>query len=119
MPLICEVYDDANSQLASTQSSWDVAVVEVPGIPPGTPNLADLPDEHGPLAALTDQPLRIDWKPAGYDPSSYRLVPNYEVLPDLLPREGMAGWEFRSEVIWLTNCFHRGRSAYPGRGHPR
>jgi hypothetical protein len=29
---------------------------------------------------------------------------NYEVLPDLQPREGMAGWEFRSEVIWLTNC---------------
>ena len=40
VPLICEVYDDANSQLASTQSSWDIAVVEVPGIPPGTPNLA-------------------------------------------------------------------------------
>ena len=31
VPLICEVYDDANSQLASTQSSWDITVVEVPG----------------------------------------------------------------------------------------
>jgi hypothetical protein len=48
--------------------------------------------------------LRIDWKAAGDDPSYYRLVRNYEVLPDLQPREGMAGWEFRSEVIWLTNC---------------
>ncbi len=38
------------------------------------------------------------------DPAYYRLVRNYEVLPDLQPREGMAGWEFRSEVIWLTNC---------------
>ncbi len=46
VPLICEVYDDVNSQLASTQSSWDIAVVEVPGIPPGTPNLA--PYQTGP-----------------------------------------------------------------------
>jgi hypothetical protein len=94
VPLICEVYDDANSQLASTQSSWDIGVVEVPGIPPGTPNLAPYQTGSG--------PLRIDWKPAGDDPSYYRLVRNYEVLPDLQPREGMAGWEFRSEVIWLT-----------------
>jgi hypothetical protein len=28
-------------------------------------------------------------------------VPNYEVLPDLQPREGIPGWEFRSQVIWL------------------
>ena len=103
VPLISEVYDDANSQLASTQSSWDIAVVEVPGIPPGTPNLGPYQTGAGPLAALTDQPLRIDWKPAGDDPSYYRLVTNYEVLPDLQPREGIAGWEFRSEVIWLTN----------------
>ncbi len=98
------MYDDANSQLASTQSSWDIAVVEVPGIPPLTPNLAPYQTAGGPLATLTDQPLRIDWKPAGDDPSYYRLVPSYEVLPDLQPREGIAGWEFRSEVIWLTNC---------------
>ena len=104
VPLIAEVYDDVNSQLASTQSSWDVAVVEVPGIPPGTPNLGSYQAQGGPLAALTDQPLRIDWKPAGDDPAYYRLVRNYEVLPDLQPREGMAGWEFRSEVIWLTHC---------------
>ena len=69
VPLICEVYDDANSQLASTQSSWDIAVVEVPGIPPLTPNLAPYQTAGGPLATLTDQPLRIDWKPAGDDPS--------------------------------------------------
>jgi hypothetical protein len=103
VPLICEVYDDANSQLASTQSSWDIAVVEVPGIPPGTPNLGPYQAGTGPLAALTDQPLRIDWKPAGNDASYYRLVSNYEVLPDSQPREGIAGWEYRSEVIWLTN----------------
>ena len=48
VPLICEVYDDANSQLASTQSSWDIAVVEVPGIPPGTPNLATYQTGSGP-----------------------------------------------------------------------
>ena len=55
-------------------------------------------------SAKTGQPLRIDWKPAGDDPDYYRLVRNYEVLPDLQPRAGVAGWEFRSEVIWLTNC---------------
>lgn len=104
VPLISEVYDDANSQLASTQSSWDIAVVEVPGIPAGTPNLASYQTGTGPLAALTDQPLRIDWKAAGVDSAYYRLVRNYEVLPDFQPRQGMAGWEFRSEVIWLANC---------------
>jgi hypothetical protein len=104
VPLINEVYDDANSQLAATQSSWDIAVVEVPGIAPGTPNLLALQSGSGPLATLTDQPLRIDWKPAGEDPSYYRLVRNYEVLPDLQPRAAVAGWEFRREVIWLTAC---------------
>jgi hypothetical protein len=104
VPLICEVYDDANSQLTSTQSSWDIDVVEVPGIPPGTPNLATYQNGSGPLATLTEQPLRIDWKPAGEDPSYYQLVRNYEVLPDFQPREAVAGWEFRSEVIRLTHC---------------
>ena len=104
LPLIGEVYDDANSQLASTQSSWDIAVVEVAGITPGTPNLAPWQRGTGPLATLTDQPLRIDWKAAGYDPAYYRLVRNYEVLPDLQPREGLAGWEYRSGVIWLTHA---------------
>jgi hypothetical protein len=103
VPLINEVYDEANSQLASTQSSWDIAVVELPGVAPGTPNLASYQTGSGLLATLTDQPLRIDWKPAGEDSSYYRLVPNYEVLPDLQPGEGVAGWEYRSEVIWLTN----------------
>jgi hypothetical protein len=103
VPLICEVYDDANSQLASTQGSWDISVVEVPGVPAGTPNLAAWQAPGGLLAALTDQPVRIDWKPAGDDPSFYRLVRNYGVLPDLQPRAGVSGWEFRSEVIWLTN----------------
>jgi hypothetical protein len=103
VPLICEVYDDANSQLASTQASWDVAVVEVPGVAAGTPNLAAYQAGSGLLANLTDQPLRIDWKAAGDDPSYYRLAQNFEVLPDLQPREGIAGWEYRSEVIWLTN----------------
>ena len=103
VPLISEVYDDANSQLASTQSSWDIATVEVPDVAPGTPNLAAYQSGTGLLAGLTDQPLRIDWKPAGDDPSYYRLVHNYEVLPDLQPQEGLAGWEFRSQVIWLTN----------------
>ena len=52
VPLICEVYDDANSQLASTQSSWDISVIETPGIPPGTPNLATYQSGNGPLATL-------------------------------------------------------------------
>ena len=103
-PLIQQVYDDANSQLASTQSSWDISVVEVPGIQPGTPNLAQLQISPGPLSTLTDQPERIDWKPAGTDPSYYTLVENYEVLPDIQPAQYMAGWEFRSEISWLTPC---------------
>lgn len=93
-PLICEVYDDANSQLASTQGSWDISVVEVPGVPAGTPNLAPWQAAGGLLATLTDQPLRIDWKPAGDDSSYYRLVRNYGVLPDLQPRAGVAGGSF-------------------------
>jgi hypothetical protein len=102
VPLINEVYDDANSQLASTQSSWDIAVVECPGITPGTPNLQPLQVGTGLLAQLSDQPLRIDWKVAGVDPSYYRMVRNYEVLPDVQPQQSMVGWEWRSEVIWLT-----------------
>lgn len=101
-PLIQEVYDDANSQLASTQSSWDIDLVEAQAIPPGTPNLSAYQLGSGPLARLTAQPLRIDWKPAGADPSYYQLSTNYGVLPDLQPQEGLAGWEFRSNIIWLT-----------------
>lgn len=102
VPLIQEVYDDANSQLTSTQSSFDLAVVEIDGILPGTPNLSAYQGGSGALAQLTDQPLRIDWKPAGTDPSYYQLVQNYGVLPDLPMQQGIAGWEFRSEVVWLT-----------------
>jgi hypothetical protein len=104
VPLINETYDDVCSQMESTQSSWDIAVVEVPAIPAGTPNLEQFQLGTGPLSNLTDQPLRIDWKPAGNDPSYYQLVPNYDVLPDWQPQQGVFGWEFRSEVIWLGNC---------------
>jgi hypothetical protein len=102
VPLISETYDVYNLELASTQTSWDINVVEVPGIVPGTPNLQSFQSGTGPLATLTAQPLRIDWKPAGQDASYYNLVSNYEVLPDLQPQLGMAGWEYRSDVIWLT-----------------
>jgi hypothetical protein len=102
VPLINQVYSDCNSQLESTQSSWDISVVECPNIQPGTPNLAQLQISPGPLANLTDEPLRIDWKPAGQPPQYYLLVPNYDVLPDFQPQEQcIPGWEFRSEVIWL------------------
>jgi hypothetical protein len=104
VPLIGEVYDDVNSQLTSTQASWDISVVEVPGIAVGTPNLGALQSGSGPLAQLTDQPLRIDWNLAGNYPAYYNLVRNYEVLPDIQPAQGMVGWEYRSEVIWLTPC---------------
>lgn len=103
-PLIQDLYDDANSQLVSTQGSWDIGVVEIPGIIPGTPNLQDQQEPDGLIAQLVDQPLRIDWKPAGQDPSNYQLVPNFEVLPDIQPAQYMYGWEYRSEVIWLTPC---------------
>lgn len=104
VPLINEVYDDSNSQLASTQSSWDISVVEVPGVQPGTPNLQAFQVQGALLGGLTDQPLRIDWKPAGNPPNYYSLVKNYEVLPDMQPAQSMVGWEFRSQVIWLTPC---------------
>lgn len=104
VPLINEVYQDACSQLLSTQGPWDLAVIEVPGIQPGTPNLADLQTGTGPLAQLSEQPVRIDWKASGTDPAYYQLVRDYEVLPDFQPQQGMPGWEWRSEVIWLGMC---------------
>jgi hypothetical protein len=100
-PLINEVYDDANSQLANTGTSWDISTVECPNIAAGTPNLAPQQQPGQLLGTLTDQPLRIDWKPAGNPPQNYQLVHNYEVLPDFLPQQGIPGWEFRSDVIWL------------------
>jgi hypothetical protein len=102
IPLIAEVYDDANSQLASTQSSYDISLVEILGVAPGTPNLSACQTGTGALARLMAQPLRIDWKMAGNDPSTYQLAQNYGVLPDLQPQQGLAGWEYRSNVIWLT-----------------
>lgn len=104
VPLINEVYQDACSQLLSTQGPWDLAVIEVPGIQPGTPNLADLQSGDGPLAQLSEQPVRIEWKAAGTDPSYYQLSRNYEVLPNFQPQQGQTGWEWRAEVIWLTQC---------------
>ena len=103
-PLIQDLYDDANSQFVSTQSSWDIGVVEVPGVQPGIPNLSAEQAPGGLLAQLTDQPLRIDWKPAGQAASYYQLIPNFEVLPDIQPSQYVMGWEYRSEVIWLTPC---------------
>lgn len=102
VPLINQVYDDCNSQIASTQSSWDIDVNEVLGVVPGTPNLADAQLDDGPISHLTDQPLQIDWKPAGTDPAYYKLVQNCQVLPDVQPQQGIGFWEYRSDVIWLT-----------------
>ncbi|HUD21837.1 MAG TPA: hypothetical protein VMQ60_03250 [Acidobacteriaceae bacterium] len=104
IPLVQDLYEDSSSQLVSTQSSWDIGVVEVPGIQPGTPNLSAQQVAGGMLAQLTDQPLRIDWKPAGQAAAYYLLIPNYEVLPDIQPAQYMLGWEYRSDVIWLTPC---------------
>lgn len=103
-PLIQDIYDDSTSQLISTQSSFDINLVEIENIQPGTANLADQQSSSGSLSQLVDQPLRIDWKPAGQPPSTYLLVPNFEVLPDIQPAQYMLGWEYRSEVIWLTPC---------------
>lgn len=102
VPLINETYADACSQLTSTQSSYDIGLVEVPNVQPGTPNLSNQQKPGGLISHLAAQPLRIDWKTAGDDPSYYQLVPNYGVLPDLQPQQGMAGWEYRAEIIWLT-----------------
>src|ERR1700677_4352450 len=104
LPIANQRYEEANSQLESTQSSWDIDVVECPNIEPGTPNLSALQVYGGPLGTLTDQPLRIDWKPAGNPPQQYQLVPNYEVLPDFFPKQYIPGWEYRSQVIWLGPC---------------
>lgn len=104
VPLINQVYEDACSQIEATLSGWDIADVEIQAVQPGTPNLTQLQAGDGPLSGLTDKPERIDWKVAGNDPSYYSLVPGYAVLPDLQPQQWMAGWEWRSEVIWLTQC---------------
>lgn len=101
-PLINEVYEDMNSRLASAQSSEDVQVVEIAGVPPGTPNLAGYQTSGAPLGKLMAQPERIDWKAAGDDASYYQLVPNYNVLPDFQPQQGIAGWEYRESTIWLA-----------------
>lgn len=101
-PLVNEAYEDLNSQLTTTQSSYDINVVELPGIPAGTPNLASEQAGAGPLQRLAAMPERIDWKPAGTDPSYYQLIENFAVLPDSMPQEGVYGWEYRSGTVWLT-----------------
>ncbi|MDE2102632.1 MAG: hypothetical protein KGL39_35630 [Patescibacteria group bacterium] len=103
-PIVNEVYSDINSQLTSTQSSYDIAVIEVPGVTPGTPNLSYVQGPGQLLGGLASQPERIDWKVAGNDPSYYSLVTNYNVLPDVQPQQGISGWEYRAGVIWLTRC---------------
>lgn len=104
IPLINKVYKSANLKLVATQGSWDIDVVEVPGVTAGTPNMVAYQTGDGLIANLTDQPLRIDWKPAGNPSSQYQLVTNYEVLPDIQPPQFPIGWEYRSQVIWLTPC---------------
>lgn len=101
-PLVNEAYEDMNSQLMATQSSYDIGVIELPAIPAGTANLTDQQTGTGPLERMAAMPERIDWKPAGTDPSYYQLVENFAILPDSSPEEGVAGWEFRSGIIWLT-----------------
>lgn len=103
-PLINEVYADCNSQITSTQSQYDIGVVEIPSISPGTPNLSQWQAPGELIGHLAAQPIRIDWKTAGLDESYYQLVQNYEVIPDVQPQQGVSGWEYRSNIIWITRC---------------
>ena len=74
VPLINEVYSDANSQLTSTQSSFDINVVEVPGITPGTPNMAAFSSRAVPSLTLLLSRCASTGRLRGTIPSYYQLV---------------------------------------------
>ena len=101
-PKIQTVYERFTSELTGTNSQYDIDVVDVSNLPPGTPNLASYQIVGQPLYQLVN-PTRIDWKPAGLADAYYQLLEGpKDVNPDLIPQNYMVCWEFRKYIVWLS-----------------
>lgn len=114
-PLINQVYEDQTTQLMSeTDSSFDEWVFDVPGVPPGTTNLAiyqaaQMPtaagNVQGPLYGIVS-PITVEWKVGGQPDIRYVEANRTGKLPNISPAAphpqfGMQ-WEWIHYVITLT-----------------
>lgn len=102
VPKIQAVYEKFASELSSTESGYDVGLVELIAVGAGTPNLSAFQGAGQALGALVN-PTRIDWKFTGLTPDNYDKIPGpKDILPDVIPVANPTAWEFRQYVIWLT-----------------
>lgn len=114
LPLINQAYDDSLNYLLQTCSPFVTQLVVCPDVAEGTSTLQPLqagsgygnpPGGPGPLYALVN-PLKIEFKQAGFPEASYRFAERYDILPNLAPdnappTRGLA-WEWRSYILYLT-----------------
>lgn len=100
-PLINQKYEEIYNRMLSTGAEFERRVVELANIPALTSDLSayNLPGRE---LELMLQPLLLEWKQAGLDPTSYRTAALVDRVKDVVPGQTLDDWEFRSGVIYIT-----------------
>ena len=100
-PLINQKYEEIYNRMLSTGAEFERRVVELSNIPALTSDLSayNLPGQE---LELMLQPLLLEWKQTGLDPTSYRAAALVDHVKDVVPGQTLDDWEFRSGVIYIT-----------------
>jgi hypothetical protein len=100
-PLINQKYEEIYNRMLSTGAEFERRVVELGNVAAQTTDLSvyNLPGRE---LELMLQPVLLEWKQAGLDPTQYRIAALVDRVHDVIPGQTMEQWEFRSGVIYIT-----------------
>jgi hypothetical protein len=101
LPLINQKYEELYNRLLSTGAEFERKVVELFNVPAQTANLAAYSLAGQPLELLV-QPLQLEWKQAGLDPTNYKIASLVDQVEDLIPGQFVDDWEWRAGTLYLT-----------------
>ncbi|MBZ5522441.1 MAG: hypothetical protein LAP21_09400 [Acidobacteriia bacterium] len=100
-PLINQKYEEIYNRMLSTGAEFERRVVELSNVAALTSDLSvyNLPGRE---LELMLQPVLLEWKQAGFDPTSYRTASLVDRVRDVIQAQTLDDWEFRSGVIYIT-----------------
>jgi hypothetical protein len=82
-PLLTLCYTEISNRLRLCNPDFDEYTVELPNVPAGTPDLSAFQATGQPLAFLIE-PIRIEWKLPGQDPTYYAGAEKLNKIRDIL-----------------------------------
>lgn len=103
LPLINQKYEELYNRMLSTGAEFERKVVELLSVPAQTPNLSAYVLPGQPLELMV-QPLQLEWKQEGLDPTNYKTASLVDNVKDVIPDQLIDDWEWRAGVIYFTPC---------------